>query len=162
MADELTPLSAKISATEQELQALKGNISVIERGGDDLAKEHGYSTRIAALENLRAEKVELLKKENLLRQQQQQQQQQQSGAGTSMLPVRSGLVLMLPSLTYAQTSCFSILPFCSRYHNATGTSILLGHKVQTKSGGVQVRAAAYQGRSSRAFECNCPCVKNAR
>jgi hypothetical protein len=96
MADDPTTLSAKITATEKELEAVKGKISVIEGGGDDLAKEHGYSTRITALESLRAEKialrnekVELLKKENLLR----QQQQQQSGTGTSMLPVRQEAVM---------------------------------------------------------------------
>jgi hypothetical protein len=103
MADDLTTLSDKITATEKELEAVKGKISVVERGDDDLAKAHGYSTRIAALESLRAEKValqnekvalqnekvELLKKENLLR-----QQQQQSGAGTSMLPVRQEDVIL--------------------------------------------------------------------
>jgi hypothetical protein len=96
MADDLTTLSDKITATEKELEAVKGKISVVERGDDDLAKALGYSTRIAALESLRAEKVELLKKENLLR-----QQQQQSGAGTSMLPVRQE-VMMFPG----QWSCF--------------------------------------------------------
>jgi hypothetical protein len=97
MADDPTTLSVKITATEKELEATKGNISVIEGGGDDLAREHGYSTRITALESLRAEKialqnekVELLKKENLLR----QQQQQQSGAGMSMLPVRQEDVIL--------------------------------------------------------------------
>jgi hypothetical protein len=104
MADDLTTLSDKITATEKELEAVKGKISVVERGDDDLAKAHGYSTRIAALESLRAEKialqnekvalqnekVELLKKENLLR----QQQQHQSGAGTSMLSVRQEDVIL--------------------------------------------------------------------
>jgi hypothetical protein len=85
-----------IKATKEELQAVKGKIDDIEGGDDDLAKQHGYSTRNAALESLRAgeqclraEKVELRKKENLLL-----QQQQQSGAGTSMLPLRQEAVLI--------------------------------------------------------------------
>jgi hypothetical protein len=93
-----------IKATKEELQAVKRKIGGIEGGDDDLAKEHGYSTRSAALESLRAKEaalqnkevalqnkeVELLKRGNLLL-----QQQQQSGAGTSMLPVRLALVIFL-------------------------------------------------------------------
>jgi hypothetical protein len=101
MADELTTLLTKITATETELQAVKGKISVIEGGGDDLAKEHGYSTRIAALENLRTEKVALINKEVELRKDLRSAKEQQSGAGTSMVPVRnvpwSKIVLHTPA-----------------------------------------------------------------
>ena len=99
MADDLTSLTAKIVAIEVEVQVVKDKIGAIEaKDDDDLAKQHGYSTRIAALTSLRDEKVslqnekvslqnekvELLKKENFLL----QQQQQQSGTGALMLPVR--------------------------------------------------------------------------
>jgi hypothetical protein len=102
MADDPTALSAKIAATDKELEAVKGKISVIEGGGDDLAKEHGYSTRITALESLRVEKVELDKRLTTyeIRLTALTQQQQQSGAGTSMLPVRQEFVVFR-----CQSSC---------------------------------------------------------
>jgi hypothetical protein len=98
-SDELTN---DIKATKEELQAVKRKIGIIEGGGDGLAKEHGYSTRITALESLRAEKVELDKRLTTyeIRFTALTQQQQQSGAGTSMLPVRQELV-MFP----CQSSC---------------------------------------------------------
>jgi hypothetical protein len=87
-SDELTN---DIKATKEELQAVKKKIDVIEGGGDDLAKEHGYSTHNAALESLRAKEARLDDRLNTYEKQKLAaltQQQQQRGAGRSMLPVR--------------------------------------------------------------------------
>jgi CHASE3 domain sensor protein len=103
MGDELATLADKIKKTEEKVEKLEDHIDTI-RTGDDaaaeaLVKKLRFKDGDTALEDLRAEKarlenekVELLKKENLLR---QQQHQQQSGVGTSMLPVRHEAVMFL-------------------------------------------------------------------
>jgi hypothetical protein len=106
MADELTSLSAKITATEKELEDVKDAIKTITTGVDAaveaLVKKLRFKDSDEALQSLRAEKArleersnELLKTKNLLL-----QQQQQSGAGTSMLPVRPALVIFLVQRSY--------------------------------------------------------------
>jgi hypothetical protein len=86
MADELATLSAKITATEEELQEVKADIKAIRTGDDATVKALDFDSRDEGLKHLRAkeialqnEQVELQKKENLLI------EKQQSGAGTSML-----------------------------------------------------------------------------
>jgi chromosome segregation ATPase len=107
MADELATLAIKILHTEDKIEKLEHEIANLNKRLDenDFTGTVRYSSQEkveAALKDLTAEKaalqnekVELLKKENLLL-----QQQQQAGAGTSMLPVRLALVILLP-----QRSC---------------------------------------------------------
>ena len=104
MADELANLAIKIVNTEDKIEKLEHEITNLNKRLDenDFTGTVRYSSQEkveAALKDLTAkeaalqnEKVELLKKENILL---QQQLQQQSGAGTSMLPVRLALVIFL-------------------------------------------------------------------
>jgi uncharacterized protein YdcH (DUF465 family) len=92
MADALATLASKIMKIEEKVETLEDHIDTIRTSEDAvveaLVKKLRFKDGDEALDSLRAEKValqnekvELLKKENLLR----QQQQLQNGAGTSML-----------------------------------------------------------------------------
>jgi hypothetical protein len=113
MGDELAALATKIQTAEEKIEKLERHIVNNDFAGtpyDDraeakaalkalTAEKAALQNEKAALQNEKAalqnKEVELLKKENLLL-----QQQQQSGAGTSMLPVRLALVILL-----LQSSC---------------------------------------------------------
>jgi predicted RNase H-like nuclease (RuvC/YqgF family) len=80
-------LESDIKKTKEKIEKLETEIDTIRKGDDDTAKEQGYSTRIAALEALRAKEIELLKVLAAYENQKLTLQQQQSGAGASMLLV---------------------------------------------------------------------------
>jgi hypothetical protein len=103
-------LATDIRDTKKKIEKLEEDIENLRTGGDDLAKEHGYSTRITALESLRAEKLELDKRLTTYEKQKLAALtlQQQQSAGTSMLPVRQDLVRLPNFVLYAPANLVAV------------------------------------------------------